>query len=113
MIKMFLDDERFPVTNDFVIVRSMNEAIDYINSNGMPDFISFDHDLGDGGTGYDLVKWIIDIDIQNDIIKSDFDFYVHSQNPIGKKNIESMLNNYLRFKFNDRQEKSTNHEKSV
>lgn len=27
-----------------------------------------------------------------------FSFYVHSANPVGKKNIEAYLNNYFEFK---------------
>jgi hypothetical protein len=44
--KLFIDDERFPVTDDWVIVRSSKEAIDHVLAHGMPSEISFDHDLG-------------------------------------------------------------------
>ncbi|MEP6262484.1 MAG: cyclic-phosphate processing receiver domain-containing protein [Gillisia sp.] len=53
MKKLFLDEIRNPdwiydqiEANDFVVVRNHNEFIDYIKLNGLPDFISFDNDLG-------------------------------------------------------------------
>ena len=74
---------------------------------GFPSFISFDHDLGhEKYTGYDIAKQLV----ENDMISgdkdsrerykfsNDFGFYVHSQNPIGKANIEGLLNNYLKHK---------------
>lgn len=102
MIKLFLDDERFPPDDggNWEIVRSVDEAKTFINHNGFPSFISFDHDLSDELTGYDLVNWIIDTDMDNDgkFIPEDFSFYVHSQNPIGAKNIQEKLSSYLAHK---------------
>jgi len=99
MIKLFLDDERFPPDDggNWEIVRSVDEAKNFINHNGFPPFISFDHDLSDELTGYDLVNWIIDTDMDNDgnFIPENFSFYVHSQNPIGAKNIQEKLSSYL------------------
>lgn len=94
---LFLDDERNP-GKDFppglsYVVRSYDEAIDYVNNYGLPAFISFDHDLGEEETGYDFAKWLVDYCIILDI-KPTFNFYVHSQNPIGKTNIEELLNNF-------------------
>ena len=69
------------------------------------DYISFDHDLGDeddGETGYDYAKRLVEMDMDTDFPKykfpDDFSFYVHSQNPIGKANIEGLLNGYLKHK---------------
>jgi hypothetical protein len=70
----------------------------------MHSYISFDHDLGgNSGSGYDIAKLLVDIDMNtpNDNYRfdKDFDFYVHSQNPIGKINIEKYLNNYIRHRI--------------
>ena len=102
---MYLDDIREPKNNFDVIVRSYENAVDYILKNGIPKYISFDHDLGldENGniakSGHDLAKWLVEISLDG-ILKfpDDFDFNVHSANPIGKNNIESILNNYLLFK---------------
>ena len=93
--RMFIDDERYPV-DDSVIVRGYTDFYYMVVTRGFPHFISFDHDLGDGPTGMDIAKSIVDMDIEGIIdIPEDFSYYVHSQNPIGKGNIEGLLNNYL------------------
>ena len=97
MNKLYLDDIRV-TTDDSVLVKTVQEAKSYILKNGMPSFISFDHDLGENqSTGFDLAKWIVeqDLDQQGLFIPDDFTFRVHSQNPVGGRNIEMLLNNYL------------------
>lgn len=98
MYKLFLDDERFPIENDYIIIRSYTEAIYYMNKNGCPYYISFDHDLGMDGTGFDVVKWMVerDLDMNGNFIPINFKFYVHSMNPIGSKNIKEYLSSYLK-----------------
>lgn len=103
MYSLFIDDERFPPdhNSDWIIVRTYEAGVEAVKKYGSPSFVSFDHDLGDGKTGYDFAKFLVDSDIDNSyIMPEDFNFYVHSQNPIGKKNIEELLNSYLRFKRN-------------
>ena len=103
---LFLDDIRNP---DYIglhgldVVRSSEEAKQYVTTHGCPEFISFDHDLGGMDTAMHFVKWLInkDMDENGAIIPPNFSFFVHSQNPIGKANIESYLNNYLRTKDNN------------
>ena len=104
-MKMYLDDIREPKDSYDVIVRSYEEAVMFVQKNGIPSYISFDHDLGceDTGeilkSGYDFAKWLVDMDIEN-IYKfpDNFSFNIHSANPIGRNNINSILNNYLKFK---------------
>ena len=101
--KLFLDDIRNPNSiypdtknKDWDIVRNYNEFVDYIIKNGMPDFISFDHDLGIGNnvsdyeekTGYDCVKYLVENEIP---VK---DYRIHSMNPVGKENLKCLLNNW-------------------
>ena len=113
---LFIDDEReikdvtwmhWKVQEKYrqgvwVIARNMDFVQAVVASRGMPDFISFDHDLGDDEpTGYDNAKWFVELDMANHVsfrFDENFSFVVHSQNPIGKQNIESYLNNYLNFK---------------
>jgi hypothetical protein len=104
-MKMYLDDIRTPIEEFDFIVRSYDEAIVVIQTHGIPDFISFDHDLGvdeDGTllkTGYDLAKWIVDNDLNTTYkLPSNFSFKVHSQNPVGRQNIISLLQSYLKHK---------------
>jgi hypothetical protein len=96
--KLFLDDLRFPVGDGWIIVRSYAEAVEVVKLLGIPQKISFDHDLGLEETGYDFAKFIVDYDIQTNDIDSTFSFDVHSANPIGAENIRQLLNNYIKFK---------------
>ena len=130
MKKLFLDDIRNPKDcanglvpshlnkfyweNDWFIVRSHNEFVDWIKKNGLPDFISFDHDLADAHytidysdinwpytnpdvekTGYDCAKWLGNYCLDNHKILPDY--IVHSQNPVGKLNIQGYLDNVKKF----------------
>ena len=127
MKKLFLDDIRIPKDcanglvpshlnkfyweNDWAIVRSYNEFVEWIQKNGLPDFVSFDHDLADvhytmdfskdltnqgsEKTGYDCAKWLGNfcIDKNQQVPK----FIAHSQNPVGKMNIQGYLDNVIKF----------------
>ncbi len=104
-MKMYLDDEREPKNSYDVIVRSFEEAVSFVENNGIPNFISFDHDLGSDNMGnilkdgYDFAKWLVDMDIENiHKFPEDFTFNIHSANPVGRNNINSILNNYFIFK---------------
>ncbi len=91
---IFLDDERHPPKNSsYNIVRSYKEFCNLIDTLGIPEFISFDHDLGEDKTGLDCAKYIVDYCLNNNVYP-DFNFVVHSQNPVGKENIEGLINNF-------------------
>lgn len=110
MKRLFLDDERNPIdvlnydSNPIYnlkwnVVRNFSEFKTYIENNGLPDIISFDHDLGDFDgdkeyTGYDAVKWLIDLCIDNSTL---FPRYlIHTRNIVGAENIRSYINSYLK-----------------
>lgn len=103
--KLYIDDIRMPPNDTYIIARTVAEAQILIKQYGAPIFISFDHDLGMDNTGkilptgYDLAKWIVEMDM-NGLIKipNHFSFNIHSQNPVGAENIKSYLKNYLQFK---------------
>lgn len=94
MYKMFIDDIRNPPSNDYVVVRSSNEALTYIKKNGMPSFISFDHDLGGDDTTMVFLRKLVDCVWNGDDIPPDF--IVHSANPVGSKNIVSFMDSWKR-----------------
>ena len=76
---------------EYKIFRTAEDLIKWYNENlGEYDriFISFDHDLGSGYTGYDMAKYIVEYHLQLD------GFTVHSMNPVGRKNIFEILNRY-------------------
>lgn len=113
---LFLDDIRYPIDvyrytkqdiylrKDWHIARNYEQFVNRILGNGLPEMISFDHDLADEHywnndagsfvekTGYDCAKWLIDYCMDNDLDLPEF--YCHSMNPVGKGNIESLLKNF-------------------
>ena len=96
-MKIYIDDIRTPKTKFDKILRSSDEAIEYLLRYGCPCFISFDHDLGGDDTAMIIVKWMVemDLDMSGDWIPYDFTWNVHSANICGKENIESLLTSYL------------------
>lgn len=97
MYKLFLDDERFPVDNDWVIVRSYDEFAHVIQNKGIPLFISFDHDLGIGKTGLNCASFLANYVIDHDVLYNDMSFYVHSQNPVGAENIQAYMTSFIKI----------------
>ena len=94
-MNLYLDDLRSTPEN-FKRVYDYDEFVNFINKNGVPEFISFDHDLGEGKTGFDCAKFLVEFCLDNGV--SDINFQVHSQNPVGKENIEKLLANFNRLK---------------
>lgn len=107
MKKLFLDDIRTidmvydkSMEAEFDIVRSYEAFVQYIKKNGLPNFISFDNDLGLGENGkiapdgLAAAKWLVyesSLDLKN------LEFHVHSANPVAAEQIKGLLNNYINF----------------
>jgi len=84
MVKIYLDDLRTPIDNDWLVVRNFYEFVNLVNKIGLDgvSLVSLDHDLGDTAikeyfnnvsknyvleysnieekTGYDVIKWLVD-----------------------------------------------------
>ena len=117
----YLDDTRTPTETipgykPWDVVRNYNEFTEYILRMGIPDLISFDHDLGEEHmndyfsqllekgfqqpdyasykekTGLDCAGWLIDYcqEHKTSLKKCS----VHSANPVGAANIQSMINGF-------------------
>ena len=104
MKKLFLDDLRTidmvydaSQESDFDIVRTYYDFINYIKENGLPNFISFDNDLGldEKGKvapdGYAAAKWLV---YESGLDLSRLEFKVHSANPVAAEQIKGLLHNY-------------------
>lgn len=108
MTRIFIDDERFPTANhdnSWVILRSFNQVMEYLDqlkkdTDILPDYISFDHDLGeDQPSGYDIAKKLVELDMDGIMLFPDnFAWTVHSMNPVGKENIDLFLRSYMEFR---------------
>ena len=96
---LWLDDYRKPddyIKGDYIIscVKNYEEFCSFINENGLPDVVCFDHDLGEEKSGYDCAKFLVEYCMDNMI---DFpNYYVQSQNPVGRENIISYIENFKR-----------------
>ena len=96
MYKLFIDDERNPVTNDWVIVKNSTEATHVVQTRGCPSEIAFDHDLGADDTSIVFINWFINQILDGYLeFPPDFKYNVHSQNPIGAANIESKMDQII------------------
>lgn len=92
-IKLYLDDIRNPKTEGWTIVRNHEEFVEFININGLPEEVSFDHDLGENKkTGYDCAKWLCEYCWTNGLPVPDWN--VHSANPVGRDNIVQLIENF-------------------
>lgn len=108
IVSLFLDDERYPPTDgrNWVIVRSVPEAIDWVLDNGIPPYISFDNDLGQNLEGRHFAVWLTDRDLDTGEMPDDFQFFVHSQNPIAAQAIRETLASYLAYRTRHKTEGS-------
>ncbi len=91
--KLYLDDERNPKTSGpWVVVRNYDDFVSTIEKLGLPSYISFDNDLGEGQPeGYDCAKWLVNVkrfDLRN------VEINVHSANPKAPDNIYKLINNW-------------------
>lgn len=92
---LYIDDERYPekditIFEHYMIARDYIHAIRYINwalDRGYELLIDLDHDLGEGKSGYDVCKYII----QNNI---PCQYRIHSMNPVGRFNMNQLLQRY-------------------
>ena len=95
---LFIDDLRIPAPRpgyQLYVARTYDEAIRALEQQEF-DLISFDHDLGEEKTGYDIAKYIVDRCL-NDNLKLPL-FASQSANPIGRNNILSLFQNFNKFK---------------
>jgi hypothetical protein len=114
-MNIFLDDIRTPKmahsfgrnlgpeyssTNKWTIVRDYFEFTRVVSKyHDKIKLVSFDHDLANYSgekewTGKDAADWLINLSIDSG--RKFPDWYVHSDNVSGKKNIVSVILNYLR-----------------
>lgn len=117
---LYLDDVRMPGDSfhytkdaDYIrlpwhIVRSHDEFVTFIYTRGLPEVISFDHDLvlthqsylehpipyekSQVKTGYHCALWLVEYCTENVVPLPEYK--CHSFNPAGKDNILSVLNAY-------------------
>lgn len=89
----------------WIVAKNYDEFTDIILKNGIPDLISYDHDLADEHyiacdkgenrddykekTGLDCAKWMLEF--CKSLNKDHPPYFIHSMNPIGTENIRKLL----------------------
>ena len=118
---LYLDDQRTPTEtipgyHPWNVVRNYDEFQKWIIENGIPDLISFDHDLADEhindyynqvategfqNPNYESYKEKTGMDCANFVVEYSQKMNtplkqccVHSHNPVGAKNIQDFLNGF-------------------
>lgn len=115
-IGIFLDDERtvdqvfwkkYPKNIIWVTCRTLSDfifTVDNFKQRGVKlGFISFDHDLGyepsesdeQEITGLTCLKWLLEYYLEHKLTNELPNMEFHTQNPIGKQNMESYLNTFI------------------
>ena len=116
-LRLYLDDIRTPVDDDWIVVRDYDEFVKQIKLHGIGNFevMSLDHDLGEGAmveyytnvknnymldynninerTGMDCCRYLVSESMNEKIPLPQI--YIHSANPIGSANMMGYINNYL------------------
>jgi len=114
---LYLDDFRMPLdsfnyTNNKIynivnwkVVRNYDEFVEAILTNGLPERISYDHDLSyedinkETGftekTGLDCARWLINYCMDNNL-DVPVEIYIHSMNTVGALNIKSLFTTYYK-----------------
>ena len=108
-MKLFLDDIREPYDSTWVLVKNYEQFVEFIEKNGIPEKVSFDHDLDfqhylesttgipydqyDEKTGLDCAKYFVEklIEYNNTGGKLTPEAIIHSMNPVGAANIAGVL----------------------
>ena len=95
--KLFIDDIRNPTTDDWVVARTSAEATAILKKFGIPSEIAFDHDLGGDDTSMTFIFNLIEYMLENDVrLPDNFTYSVHSMNPVGRANINALMNNVIK-----------------
>lgn len=98
---------------EWQIVRSFAQFVEFVEKNGVPYFVSFDHDLADEHyrqsmynkdrhytqyytdgtfkekTGFHCAKWLVEYCLDKNLAIPRY--VAHSMNPIGRENIQSIM----------------------
>ncbi len=117
--RIYLDDCRTPTDTEWVIVRDYDEMVECIEKYGLDNIlhISLDHDLGksamnefftntylNGTINYDNIEEKTGMDVCRFLVKKSIEtniplplITVHSHNPIGRVNMKSYINQFLKY----------------
>ena len=108
-MKLYLDDIRNPhqsgyKDDEWIACRNDKTFKDmFMSFDSIVICISFDNDIasydenGDEVTGYDCVKWLCDYVLDNNLDISKLTLNFHTENMVGKENMEVYWNNFKNY----------------
>jgi len=82
------DPNRHPVSENYIVVRTLEQAKAIIEANAPFPMWSLDHDLGGNDTGMDFLKWAAEHALDK---WPKGKIGVHSANPVGAENMRSFI----------------------
>lgn len=100
MWRLWIDDqakdsiEKRKTPDGFLSALSSEEAKELVRLYGPPAFMSLDHDLGGGDDVVEFLTWLecfINFERNFGDLLAPPDYTIHSENPIGRKRIESFM----------------------
>jgi len=95
-MKLWIDDIR-QAPDGWIWAKSYTEGFNFICGSENIDEISFDHDLGEGPNGYNLlcaIEYLIADGYWNKKIP---EFHIHSANPVGRRNMQMAIDSIYRL----------------
>jgi hypothetical protein len=109
-----IDAEINPTAFNIIWVKSYDDFTKWIEKNGLPSLICFDHDLGEDVakgrvfkgmskrqarilkretlSGFDCTKWLIEFCLDNKLNIPNYK--IQSANPVGAENIKGLIENF-------------------
>lgn len=100
--KLMIDDQ--VILNERVLPKgwfnlaTYEASINYFLSKGIPEFITFDNDLGEPKEGIDIVNWLIEKDLDFNFLNHNFKFNIHSKNTEANRRMFNKLNDYKKYR---------------
>lgn len=101
LYQIWLDDIR-PAPEGYMWFKSVNDTKSFIESkkdNSCVFMLDLDHDLGDysydGGDAIRLIEWLL-WEGYNEMNWIEFIFNLHTMNPVGKQNMQALIDRYFR-----------------
>jgi len=95
--RLFVSPSNSAFEEDFITVKSLEQAKQTVETLGFPSYVSFDEDAD---FGEEFAYWLLDLDMISDYwsYPSRFEWYVHPKMPI-RNMINMQFEGYKKHKF--------------
>ncbi|SRR5260221_11333171 len=95
-----LDDQNTPsrwIPVGYIGARNTYDAMILVKVKGLPEFINFDHDLGEDDTAMTFLNKLVELYPNGPVPE----YQIHSQNPVGSKNIVAFMYSWKKSLIKD------------